>query len=642
MTTFEFPDAPPGSGDAADARYPRPKASIHLDQERSWVGRMVPIMTSHKGSFIAAWTATSVSVLLALASPWLVREGVNGLVLRREHTVRTVAVALIAIAAGRFICGYVHRYWMLRSAYAIEYDLRSLLYEHLTHLSFSFYDRTQSGQLISRANSDIRSIQTFLTFAPTVAIQLATFVIALVLMARVNLWLTLIAVLPMPGVWYIGTKMRQQMFPTSWLVQQRLAEVATIVDESVAGVRIVKSFAAELQQIRRLAGTAHRLRWASVKRVDIRARFAPALQNLPVVGSVGILLYGGYLVANGRLDVGSILLFQSYLIWLIAPFRQLGFLLVQHERARASAARVFEVLDTRPDVQDRVGAVDFEPGIGLVEFRDVSFGYESDRLILDGFSMQIRPGETLALVGRNGSGKSTAARLLMRFYDVESGAVLVDGQDVRDVTQESLRSRIGFVADDAFLFSDTVANNIAYARPHASRGDIVAAAIAAGADGFITHLPKGYDSSIAERGYDLSGGQRQRVSLARLFLKDPNILILDEATSSIDVRTELEIHDALVRVMKDRTTLIIAHRLSTIGLADRVALLHEGRIVAEGAHQDLLRTEPRYGAVLAQLEEDDARRAADPDGRSADREPPPLDDIGPFDPPIDGDGWRAD
>ncbi len=305
MRTDDRPGAQGESSVGVEAQYPAPKTSIHPDAERSWVRRMLPVVWSHKGSLIAAWLATFASVLLALAMPWFVREGVNGLVLHREDTVRTVVLALVAIALARFACGFVYRYWMLRSAYSIEYDLRSILYEHFTRLSFSFYDRVQSGQLMSRANSDIRSVEMFLAFAPTVAIQLVTFVIALVLMIRVNAWLTLIALLPMPGVWYFGMKMRRQMFPVSWLVQQRMADVATIVDENVTGVRVVKSFAAEVQQIRQLASSARRVQWASVKRVDLRARFSPTLQNLPVLGSAGVLFYGGYLVANGRLDVGA-------------------------------------------------------------------------------------------------------------------------------------------------------------------------------------------------------------------------------------------------------------------------------------------------------------------------------------------------
>jgi ATP-binding cassette subfamily B protein len=620
-----------------DPRYPAPKAWIHPDTKRSWVGRMMPIVLSHKRSLITAWIATLLSALLALAVPWFVRNALNDLIVavggpaaaklylhhlrmtrvEAEHAFMVVIVVIAVAAVLRFVVGFVYRNWMLRSAYAIEYDLRNTLYQKFMNLSFAFYDRVQSGQLISRANSDIRSVEMFLAFAPTVAIQMVTFVIALVLMLHINVLLTLITLVPLPLVWYFGTKMRRQMFPASWIVQARLAEVATIVDENVTGVRIVKSFAAERREIKKLAETARRVWWANVKLVDIRAAFAPLLQNLPDLGKVGVLFYTGYLVIHRQIDPGAIVVFMGYLIWLTAPFRVLGFLMVLHERAAASAERIYEILDTPSDVYDRPGAFDLKRGEGRVEFRDVRFGYDPDRVILDGFSMHIDPGETVALVGRNGTGKSTAARLLMRFYDVDEGAVLVDGVDLRNVTQQSLRAQLGLVADDAFLFSDTIHNNIAYAYPDATRDDVVKAARAAGADEFIVNLPDGYETIIGERGYDLSGGQRQRIALARLLLKDPEILILDEATSSIDVKTEQEIHDALVTVMEGRTTLIIAHRLSTINLADRIVLLQNGRIVATGTHQELLRTDPRYAATLHQIEEEEMEAAAKGDDRDA-------------------------
>ena len=579
---------------------------------------MLPIVLSHKKSLFIAWSATLVSALLALAVPWPVRAAINGLIVQ-GHARRQAVVgrAHRRPPSADSSSGFVYRNWMLRSAYAIEYDMRSIIYEHFMRLSFSFYDRVQSGQLISRANSDIRSVEMFLAFAPTVAIQMVMFVIALFLMLHINAPLTVITLLPLPGVWYFGTKMRRQMFPASWITQARLADVATIVDENVTGVRIVKSFAAELQQIRELARKARRVQWAAIMQVDIRAVYAPLLQNLPDLGKVGVLFYAGYLVLHHRLDPGAILLFMSYLIWLTAPFRILGFLMVLHERARASAGRIYEILDTQPDVQDRPGAYDFERGAGLVEFKDVKFGYGPDRVILDGFSMKIAPGETVALVGRNGTGKSTAARLLMRFYDVEDGAVLVDGQDIRNVTQESLRAVLGLVADDAFLFSDTIHNNVAYARPEASRADVVRATRAAGAEDFVSNLPDGYDTVIGERGYDLSGGQRQRIALARLLLKDPEILILDEATSSIDVqnRTGDPRRTRHRHGRPDDTD----HRPPFVDHQSRRPHrpVEKGRIVATGTHQELLQTEPRYAATLHQLEEEEMEASAKGDDRDA-------------------------
>ncbi|MGH2758801.1 MAG: ABC transporter ATP-binding protein [Actinomycetota bacterium] len=589
-----------------EARYPAPKAWVHADATRGWIRRMLPVAWSHRASFLTAWIATLVSVLIGLASPAVVREAVNALTAGNIGPVRTYVVVLCGLAVGRFLIGFVSRYFMLTSAYGIEYDHRAIIYEHLTRMSFAFYDKVQSGQLISRANSDIRSVQMFLAFAPTMFIQFLTFFIALAFMLSIHPLLTLVAILPLPGVWWVGMRMRQYMFPISWIVQARAAEVATIVDENVTGVRIVKSFTAELQQIRELAKAARRVQWANVKQVDVRARFSPILENLPRAALVFVLFYGGYLVTQGELDLGAILFFMGYIVLLTAPFRILGFMLMLSQRARASAGRIYEILDTHPDVQDRPGAVDLLEPNGDVEFRGVTFGYSHGPSILEDFSLHLGPGEVVALVGRTGCGKSTVARLLMRFYDVTDGAVVVDGYDARDLTQESLRSHIGLVADDAFLFSDSIRNNIAYGRPDAPMDDIVGAAKAAGAHDFVERLPDGYDTVIGERGYDLSGGQRQRVSIARLLVTDPAILILDDATSSVDVHIEQEIHDSLRRVMEQRTTLVIAHRLSTINLSDRVVLMERGRIIASGTHAELMRSEPRYTEVLAHLEEDEA------------------------------------
>lgn len=590
------------------ARYPAPKAWIHPDTTRGWIGRMAPIVWAHKRAFFVAWAATLVSVFLGLSGPIVVRRAINSLAAGSYAPVRMLVLILGGIAVARFAVGFVSRNEMFRAAYGIEYDLRAVIYEHLTRLSFSFYDRVQSGQLISRANSDIRSVQMFLAFAPTMVIQLLTFIFAVAFMVSINPLLTLVVLVPLPGVWWVGMKMRRLIFPVSWIVQARVAEVATIVDENVTGVRIVKSFAAELAQIGELAKAARRVQWAQVRQVDIRARYAPILQNLPGLGLVLVLFFGGHLVMTDRLDIGAILLFSSYIVWLTAPFRILGFMLVLNERARASAQRIYEIIDAPSDVQDRPVAVDLVEPRGEVEFRDVTFAYGDGPNVLEDFSLPIESGETIALVGRTGCGKSTVARLLMRFYDAAGGAVLVDERDVRDLTQESLRSHIGLVADDAFLFSDSIRNNIAYGRPNAPFEDVVAAAVASGADGFIRQLPDGYETIIGERGYDLSGGQRQRVSIARLLVTDPAILILDDATSSVDVKIEEEIHDALRSVMEGRTTLIIAHRLSTINLADRVVLMERGRIVAKGTHAELMRTEPRYAQVLARLEEEEAVR----------------------------------
>ena len=519
----------------------------------------------------------------------------------------------LGVATGAL--GYVSRLFLFKTAYAIEFDLRNIIYEHLTRMSFPFYDRVQSGQLISRANSDIRSVQMYLTFGPSILVQCGVAVVAFGFMLTISVPLAFVAMATMPLVYLTGVKMRASMFPVSWLIQARLADVATIVDENVNGVRVVKSFAAEQQQLRALARAADRVQWAYVKDADLRARWAPTIQNLPQAGLALVLLFGGYMVIQGHLQLGAILAFNAYLLMLQAPFMMLGMIIMMGQRAKASAERIFEILDEQPSVTDRVGAVDLVDCRGDVRFDSVDFSYGAGdaTAVLDHFDLHLRPGETVALVGRTGVGKSTVARLLTRFYDVTGGAVRVDGTDVRQLTLASLRANVGVVLDEPFLFSMSIRDNIAYGRPDADLADVEAAAVAAGADEFIRELPDGYDSIVGERGYTLSGGQRQRVAIARTLLVNPPILVLDDATSAIDVQVEQRIHEALRELMKGRTTLIIAHRLSTIGLADRVVLLDGGKVVADGTHAELLRTTPLYAEVLAQAAEAERHVATVPD-----------------------------
>jgi ATP-binding cassette subfamily B protein len=442
----------------------------------------------------------------------------------------------------------------------------------------------------------------YATFAPLIIVQCAIGLVAFGFMLAISVPLALIAMATMPFLFWTGMRMRKVMFPVSWIVQSRLADVATIVDENINGVRVVKSFAQEGREVNNLADASEGVSWAYVKDADLRARFTPALQNLPQVGLALVLLFGGAMVIQGKLGIGAILAFNAYLLMLQAPFMMLGMLIMMGQRAAASAERIFEVLDERPDIVERPGAYDLEHPQGLVKFEDVDFAYADGPKILDGLDLTIQPGETVALVGRTGSGKSTIARLLLRFYDVTGGSVSIDGHDVRDLTISSLRAGVGVVLDDSFLFSLSIADNIAYGRPSASREEIESAASAAHAHDFIMALPDGYDTVVGERGYTLSGGQRQRLSIARALVVNPPILVLDDATSAIDVRIEKTIHDAFETLLEHRTTLIVAHRLSTIALADRVALIEHGTVIATGTHEELLATSPTYGEVLAQVE----------------------------------------
>ena len=588
------------------SHYNPPRAWIDSDQSKSWLRRALPIVLARKNTLFTALGLSFLSLLLQVQIPNLLNSAVNNS-LQHHHTplghyVRIVFV--LAVAAG--VSSYIARLFLMRTAYGIEADLRNMIYTHLTRMSFDFYDRVQSGQLISRANSDIRAVQMYLTFGPNIIVQCSIALVAFIYMLTINVPLAFVAMCTLPFVFFMGLRMRRSLFPVSWLIQSRLAEIATIVDENINGVRVVKSFVAEQRELHSLERAADKLQWSYIQDADVRARFTPVVQNLPQVGMALVLLLAGYLVIHGKLGVGAILAFSVYIVMLQAPFQMLGMLVMLGQRAAASAGRIYEVLDEQPSVVDGPLAVDLVDPAGEVAFEHVDFAYSPDGpLILDNLELRLLPGETVAMVGRTASGKSTVARLLSRFYDVTGGALKIDGHDVREVTVESLRHSVGVVLDEPFLFSVSIRDNIAYGRPDAPLEEIRAAARAAGAERFIERLPEGYDTVVGERGYTLSGGQRQRIAIARTLLVNPPILVLDDATSAVDVQVEQEIHEALKTLMHGRTTLIVAHRLSTIGLADRVVLLDGGHIVADGTHTELMGSSTLYVEVLAQAEADE-------------------------------------
>lgn len=607
-------------------------ARIHPDKSLGWMRRLWPLVAAHRLLVVIGIAGGLVALATQVAVPAVVGRAIDAAgdnFLAGDDSPGDLLVmvwVLVGLGVARFAFSAAFRYSLFKLAFRIDTELRALIYEHLGTLSFSYYDRTQSGDVISRANSDIRSIQIFFSFAPIAVISVLIFFFAFALMLVIHVPLALVTMCTMPAVHYFGMRFRRTVFPLSWITQARMAEVAGIVDENINGTRVVKSFAAEKQQIRVLSKAAQRLRWSATATVEARARFNPLIEALPRISMMLVLIYGGWLAIDGQVTIGTLVAFNAYVIMLQLPFRLVGFLLTQGQRAAASAKRIYEVLDEEPAVADADDARPLPRCRGEVRFEDVWFAYprgshaESEdeaeeeamnrevsrnghleaarESVLRGVDLVIQPGETVALVGATGCGKSTVARLVARFYDADSGSVSLDDRDVRGLQLESLRSHVGIVFDEPFLFSESLADNIAYGRPDAMREEIIAAATAAQIHEFIDELPKGYDTVVGERGYTLSGGQRQRVALARVLLERPSVLILDDATSAVDVHVEAAIHAALREHLQGRTTILISHRLSTIELADRVLLMRDGRIAAQGTHAELMASDPHYAQIL--------------------------------------------
>ncbi|MFE4329088.1 ABC transporter ATP-binding protein [Streptomyces sp. NPDC056831] len=521
-----------------------------------------------------------------------------------DHT-RSLAVwtgLLVVAAVLVYISTYIRRYYGGRLALDVQHDLRTEMYGTITRLDGKRQDELSTGQVVGRATSDLQLIQGLLFMLPMTIGNVLLFIISLVIMAWLSPLLTLVAIAVAPALWFIARRSRSRLFPATWYAQGQAAAVAGVVDGAVSGVRVVKGFGQEDQETGKLREVGRRLFAGRLRTIRLNSRYTPALQAVPALGQVAMLALGGWLATRGEITLGTFVAFSTYLAQLVGPVRMLAMVLTVGQQARAGVERVLELIDTEPTMQDGTKELPSDAPAS-VEFDDVRFGYDEERPVLDGFSLTIEPGETVAVVGASGSGKSTVSLLLPRFYDVTHGAVLVGGHDVRELTQQSLRAAIGLVPEDSFLFSDTVRANIAYGFPDATQEQIEEAARAAQADRFIAELPQGYDTKVGEHGLTLSGGQRQRVALARAILTDPRLLLLDDATSAVDARVEHEIHEALRQVMAGRTTLLIAHRRSTLGLADRIAVLEHGRLADIGTHEELERRSALYRRLLTDPDE---------------------------------------
>jgi ATP-binding cassette subfamily B protein len=506
------------------------------------------------------------------------------------------AVVVLGLVRGALMYG--RRVISGRQALGVEYDLRDELYSHLLRLSFGFYDRSQTGQLMSRATLDLQSVRFFLGYGLIFFAQHVITIVVVTAVLFVFSWkLALIALSMTPVIAVTAYRYSRVSHPVLRDVQQSLADVAIVAEESITGVHVVKSFAQERRRERSFARAADAVFGKSLSANRQRAVYVPLLTFLPLVAQALVLLAAGRMVVSGEMSLGAFFSFYLLLAMLVMPLRMLGMWIGQAQRAIAGGERIFEVLDEPEEVSDLPQAEPLAPGPGEIVFHDVSFGYDPGRLVLDDVDLRVDAGRTIALIGRTGSGKTTLATLVPRFYDVTAGSVLVDGVDVRHVQRRSLRREIGVISQDPFLFSASIRDNIALGMADAPLEAVEAAARAAQAHEFILELPHGYDTVVGERGITLSGGQRQRIAIARALLIDPRILILDDATASVDATTEAKIRAGLREVMRGRTTLIIAHRLSTIALADEVVVLDEGRIAASGTQAELLETSPVFREI---------------------------------------------
>ncbi|WP_371773076.1 ABC transporter ATP-binding protein [Streptomyces sp. NBC_01438] len=580
-------------------------------QPRGWARRLSGYAWRYRRNVLLSLGSSLAGMAVMALVPLITKVIIDDVVGNHTRSLAVWTGLLVGAAALVYVSTYIRRYYGGRLALDVQHDLRTEIYGTITRLDGKRQDELSTGQVVGRATSDLQLIQGLLFMLPMTIGNVLLFLLSLVIMASLSPLLTLVAVAVAPALWYIARRSRTRLFPATWYAQSQAAAVAGVVDGAVSGVRVVKGFGQEDQETGKLREVGRRLFAGRLRTIRLNSRYTPALQAVPALGQVAMLALGGWLATRGEITLGTFVAFSTYLAQLVGPVRMLAMVLTVGQQARAGVERVLELIDTEPSMRDGTKQLPTDARAS-VEFDDVRFGYTSDkdlgngaadRPVLDGFSLTIEPGETVAVVGASGSGKSTVSMLLPRFYDVTHGAVLVGGHDVRELTLDSLRAAIGLVPEDSFLFSDTIRANIAYGLPDATDEQIERAARAAQAHRFIAELPKGYETEVGEQGLTLSGGQRQRVALARAILTDPRLLLLDDATSAVDARVEHDIHEALRGVMAGRTTLLIAHRRSTLNLADRIAVLENGRLADIGTHEELERRSPLYRRLLTDPDE---------------------------------------
>ena len=593
--------------DAWPARRTHYMAAVGLVYGRSMAGpddertlRRAGWRLMHRAAFASrGWVAIGVAASLLwvaakIALPLMTRNAIDaGIEGDETDTLVRWIVAILGATVVAAASSAMRRYAAFALSLRAETDIRTRLFSHLQGLHFGYHDTAEIGDLMARANLDLRQIQNLLVFIPLFGANLVMVAGITVVLFALDAQLAVVALAALPFLSIAARRFSTRIHPVATALQGELSGVSQTVEESVAGVRVVKGFGAEEVQNAKLADGADRVYEQGMALARLRAAFIPLLELLPTIGLIAVLWFGGHRVIDGQLTVGELVAFNYYIVLMIFPLRMTSFIVAQFSRATVSAARVYEVLGTDPEIRETAHPRPLTDGPGTVRFDDVAFGYRDGPMVLDGLDLEIVGGESVAVVGGTGSGKSTISRLLPRYYDVGRGRITLDGIDVRQLALGDLRRAVGMVFEDTFLFTDTIGANIAFARPDATRREIERAARLAGAHEFVAELPEGYDSLLGEQGYSLSGGQRQRIAIARAIIADPRVLVLDDATSAVDPTKEQEIRAALDEVMAGRTTIIIAHRPATIALADRVVVLDGGRIVDTGSHDEVLARSPR-------------------------------------------------
>ncbi|MFD5437797.1 ABC transporter transmembrane domain-containing protein [Kitasatospora sp. NPDC127067] len=667
-TVEQSPSGPPAPGPTPEAPADSPQTAVGNTgpaaeaaqgaEAAGWLRRLVGYSWRSRRSLLLAFGASLLGMAVTALVPLVTKLIIDDVIIAHTRSLAPWAVVLLLAALVVFGCTQVRRYYGGQLAVDVQHDMRSDLFRSLGRLDGHRQDRLDTGQVIGRATSDLQLVNGLLSMLPMMTGYLLMFVMSLAVMVWLSPPLTLVALVMAPALWWVSVLSRKRLFPATWAAQQEAAAVAGVVDGAIGGVRVVKGFGQEAQELDKLEEASHNLFAARLRSIRLNARYNPAMQAIPALAQVGVLAFGGWLAVDGRVTLGTFVAFSTYVAQMTGPVRMMTMVITVGQQARAGVERVLQLIDERPLVQERPDARTLDlahdgppagaPAIGTtanapasapadaaanalaaapvgprtpdvaLEFDRVEFRYDPEHPapVLHGLSLKLAPGETLALVGASGSGKSTVAQLVPRFYDPASGTVRLYGHDLRDLTLDSVRATVGIVPEESFLFSESVRTNIAYGRPDATDEQVVAAARAAQADEFVRALPDGYDTKVGEQGLTLSGGQRQRIALARAILTDPRILLLDDATSAVDPQIEAEIHDALRSVMTGRTTLLIAHRRSTLQLADRIAVLERGRLLDLGTHEELEARCPQYRALITDPEAGSADRHSTPEPAS--------------------------